>query len=143
MPMAQTAKVTRAAADKAIPPTASAPIVYEEPPEEVLRDFMFIQYAALEAGGGFPATVTATGKSGVLRSKLYSVAKDNCRLSPAGQPGMFECSVNLMGTLWWDGQREPTKPLSDAKRILVIKDPGGKWIDCSYNSEKNKACRWR
>lgn len=45
----------------------------EEPPESVLREFMFHQYALIEAAGGLPVTVTALGKSGTLRARLYDV----------------------------------------------------------------------
>lgn len=139
MPMLQPAKTTSAVTVAPMP--SSTPKTYDEPPEQVLSDFMFAQYAELEAQGGLPMTVTASGKSGIVRAKLYSVAKDKCHQSPVEPPGMFECGVDLMGTLWWDGQREPTKPLSNAKRILVIKDANGNWVDCTYGSDKKSICK--
>ncbi len=137
MPLAQTANAT-AATPTVVPRT---PITYDEPPEDVLRDFMFAQYAALEANKGLPVTVTATGQSGVIRSKLYSAAKDECHLLRYGPPGQFECGMNLMVTMWWDGRREPTKPSADSKRIYVIKNLDGKWIDCSVSGNTNSVCR--
>ena len=141
VPMAHTSPPVTAKTTETSATLPSAPIVYDEPPEQVLSDFMFAQYAELEAQGGLPMTVAASGKSGIIRAKLYSVAKDKCHHSPVDPPGMFECGTNLMGTLWWDGQREPTKPLSDAKRILVIKDADGKWVDCTYGSDKKSICK--
>jgi hypothetical protein len=139
VPIAQTAKAS--ATTVASPTPLRAPTSYDEPPEQVLRDFMFAQYAVLEANKGLPVTVTATGKSGVLRSKLYSAAKDECHIERGGPPGMFECGMNLMVTLWWDGRPEPTKPSADAKRISVIKNTDGKWIDCSLSWQTNSVCR--
>jgi hypothetical protein len=117
-----------------------APAIDEEPPEKVLSALMFKQYAQLEAQGGLPATVTASGKSGIIHAKLYSVTKDKCHQSPVIPEGMYQCNVALMGTMWWEGQREPTKPLSDAKRILVIKDADGAWIDCTYAGNTKGIC---
>ncbi len=113
----------------------------EEPPEHVLRELMFRQYAELEKRGGFPATVTATGYSGTLHAKLYDVRKDKCVHLPAAPPGMYECGVSLMATLWWEGKPEPREPLSDNKRISVIRDDKGVWIDCTYNSDRTSICR--
>jgi hypothetical protein len=144
VPMAQTsapatAKSSTIAATSATP--SIAPINYEEPPEQVLRDFMFIQYAALDAAGGLPVTVTASSKNGTLRAKLYTVTKDKCHRTPVSPPGMFECGVDLMATMWWDGRREPTEPGADSKRISVIQDSNGKWVDCTYTQENTGICR--
>ena len=125
-------------------PVSATPIVIdEEPSEQVLRDLMFRQYEALNERGGLPATVTATGKSGNIRTRLYEVRKGECTQKPVDPPGMYECGVNLMATIWWEGQREPTKPLSDAKRISVIRDENGLWIDCTYNQDRNSVCSKR
>ncbi len=122
-------------------PVSATPIVVEEEPsEQVLRELMFRQYEVLNQRGGVPATVTATGKSGNIRSKLYEVRKGECRQNPVDPPGMYECGVDLMATIWWEGQREPTKPLSDSKRISVIRDQNGVWIDCTYNLDRNSVC---
>ncbi len=126
----------------AAPPAVTAPsaLIDEEPPEYVLREMMFRQYAALEAHGGLPATVTATGYTGTLHAKLYEVRKDECVHPPVGAPGLYECGVSLMATLWWEGKPEPSKPLSDNKRISVIRDDEGVWIDCTYNSDRTSIC---
>lgn len=125
------------------PPAVTAPsvLIDEEPPEHVLRELMFRQYATLEERGGFPATVTATGYSGTLHAKLYEVRKDKCVHPPVAPPGMYECGVSLMATLWWEGKPEPRKPLPDNKRISVIRDDKGVWIDCTYNSDRTSICR--
>ena len=127
------------------PPAVTAPSarIDEEPPEDVLRELMFRQYDALEERGGLPATVTATGYTGTLHAKLYEVRKDKCVHPPVGAPGMYECGVSLMATLWWEGRPEPSKPLADNKRISVIRDDKGVWIDCTYNSDRDSICRRR
>lgn len=122
-------------------PVAATPIVVdEEPSEQVLRELMFRQYEALDKRGGLPATVTATGKSGNIRTRLYEVRKGECAQKSVDPPGMYECGVNLMVTIWWEGQQEPTKPSSDSKRISVIRDENGVWVDCTYNADRNSVC---
>lgn len=140
----------REAAVKAVPPPASgadvstasprAPTSAQEPPEEVLRDLMFRQYKALNMEGGMPVVVTASGRSGILRSKLYSVSKNRCVHGPPRPPGVFECSLDLMVTMWWDGQREPRVPGKDAKRIDVVQDANGVWIDCALVRRHDRIC---
>jgi len=105
-----------------------------------LRKLMFIQYAEIEKAGGLPATVTASGHSGTLHSKLHEVHKDECHHLSVDPPGMYECGVDLMVAMWWEGRREPSEPLSDAKRISVIRDNNGVWIDCTYNSDRTSIC---
>jgi hypothetical protein len=112
----------------------------EEPPESVLRVLMVQQYAALDKAGGLPVTVTATGYSGNLRSKLYSVEKDQCNPSPHGPVGKYDCVVKLMITLWFDGKTEPTKPSEDNKRLSAMKNAKGEWIDCHFNSGIDGIC---
>ncbi len=138
----QPAKADSSVSSKSASPAVSAPsaVASEEPPEKVLRDLMFRQYAVLEAANGLPVTVTATGQSGRLRSKLYEVRKDKCEQSQLDPPGKYECGVDLMATAWFDGRREPTEPLSDSKRIVVMKDAKGVWIDCTYNSDQDSIC---
>jgi hypothetical protein len=110
------------------------------PTEATLRDFMFRQYEQIEARGGLPMTVTATGKSGIVHMKLYEVRKDECVKAKARPDGVYECGVNLMATMWWEGQREPKKPLQDAKRVLAIRDAKGVWIDCTYSNDRKSIC---
>ncbi len=113
----------------------------EEPPESVLREFMFHQYALLEAAGGLPVTVTALGKSGTIRARLYEVRKDNCKPQVIEPKDVWECSVNLKVDMWWDGRPEPGKPGDDSKRIAVIKDENGVWVDCSFQNGRGSICQ--
>lgn len=125
------------------PPAEKAPVSFdpdEEPPEAVLRELMLRQYADLEKNGGLPATITATGYSGTLHAKLYEVHKDKCVQLPADPPGVKECGVNLMVTMWWEGKPEPLEPLPDSKRISVIRDDNGVWIDCTYTMDRTSIC---
>lgn len=125
------------AASEAAPARTS----FEEPPEDVLRKFMFKAYEKMDDAGGVPMTVTATGKSGRVRLKLYKVRKTSCKLidiPSVAPPGKFECTVNLKVKMWWDGQREPREPGDDNKRISVIQDDRGNWLDCDHEAEKNK-----
>ena len=132
-----------------VPPVTATPAakatvsaaIDEEPPEEVLRELMFRQYAEIEKQGGIPATVTASGHGGIIHSKLYEVHKDKCVHLPVDPPGVQECGVDLKVAAWWEGRREPDQPLSDSKRISVIRDSNGVWIDCSYNSDPKNICQ--
>jgi hypothetical protein len=114
---------------------------FEEPPEDVLRKFMFKAYEKMDDAGGLPVTVTATGRSGRLRVKLYEVKKTGCKLidiPSVAPPGKFECTVNLQVKMWWDGQREPREPGDDNKRISAIQDDRGNWLDCDHDAQENK-----
>lgn len=114
---------------------------FEEPPEDVLRKFMFKAYEKMDGAGGVPVTVTATGRSGKVRVKLYEVRKTGCRLidiPSIAPPGKFECSVKLKVKMWWDGQREPREPGDDNKRIAVIQDDRGNWLDCDHGAQENR-----
>jgi hypothetical protein len=132
-----TPKQAKPAESEAVPARTS----FEEPPEDVLRKFMFKAYEKMDDAGGVPLTVTASGKSGMARLKLYEVRKTDCKLIDiphVAPPGMFECTVNLKVKMWWDGQREPREPSDDNKRIAVIQDDRGNWLDCDHEAEKNK-----
>lgn len=122
---------------------SSAPVrtSFEEPPEDVLRKFMFKAYEDMDAAGGVPMTATASGTSGRVRMKLYEVRKTDCKLIgiPSIAPaGMFDCTVNLKVKMWWDGQREPSEPSDDNKGIFVVQDDRGNWLDCSHEAKKNR-----
>ena len=129
------------AATSALPAVIAPAPVDEEPPEHVLRELMFRQYAALEEAGGFPATVTATGYTGTIRVKLYEVHKEKCVQLAAHPPGVYECGVHLKVAMWWEGKQDPREPSSDARRISVIQGHNGIWIDCTYNSDRTSICR--
>jgi len=117
----------------------------EEPPESALRELMFRRYALLEEHGGLPVTVTATGQSGTLRSKLYEVRKEQCkkRQHQTDPSGLYVCDVNLMVTVWWDGRREDRDPSPKAEGMSVIKDASGAWVDCDYPGDKKSVCTRR
>ncbi|MEQ1517237.1 MAG: hypothetical protein ABL931_12195, partial [Usitatibacteraceae bacterium] len=85
------ASSTPVSTPKPAPPAMTT--VDEEPPESALRELMFRRYALLEERGGLPVTVTATGKTGTLRSKLYEVRKDSCKKSQhrTDPSGLYEC----------------------------------------------------
>lgn len=120
---------------------APARTSFEEPPESVLKEFMFKAYEKLDAAGGVPMTVTASGTSGRVRMKLYEVRKTDCKLidiPSIAPPGKFDCTVNLKVKMWWDGQREPGEPSDDNKGIFVIQDDRGNWLDCSHEARKYK-----
>ena len=124
-------------------PAAATPAsvaTHEEPPEAILRELMFRQYAGLEAAGGLPVTLTATGASGVIRSRLYEVHKDGCEQLPVDPPGVYECGVRLMVDMWLEGRPEPGEPGEDNKRISVMQDDSGTWIDCTYNNDRDSIC---
>lgn len=121
--------------------SAPARTSFEEPPEDVLRKFMFKAYEKMDAAGGVPMTVTASGASGRVRMKLYEVRKTDCKLidiPSIAPPGKFDCTVNLKVKMWWDGQREPSEPSDDNKGIFVIQDDRGNWLDCSHEAKKNR-----
>lgn len=123
-------------------PDARKQAAFEEPSEEVLRQLMLKAYEKLDGAGGLPMTVTATGHTGRVRMKLSEVRKADCKLADpfaVSLPGLYECSVILQVKYWWDGQREPDKAAEDNKRISVIRDDHGAWLDCTHDAQKNKA----
>lgn len=125
-------------APAAAPPASLA--TNEEPPEDVLRKFMFRQYAQLEAAGGMPVALSATGASGVIRLKLHEVHKEGCQQLRNGSPGVYECSVRLLVSLWLEGRTEPSKPDWKDASIEVIQDDKGVWIHCTYD-DRASICR--
>lgn len=120
-------------------PVAGKPAALEEPSEEVLRQLMFKAYEKMDGAGGVPMTVTATGSSGRVRLKLSEVRKSDCKPSAIGLPGLYECSVSLQVKYWWDGQLEPDRASEDNKRIDVIRNDSGAWLDCTHDAQENKA----
>ena len=115
-----------AAATVATPAAAPAEPqwVDEEPSEEVLRDLSFRRYAAIEAQGGIPLTSTNTGRSIVLRPKLYEVHKDSCKRQPQTPPGKWECGMTNMVSLAPDG----SDPSEQGDRMSVKRMPNGEWV---------------
>lgn len=96
-----------------------------EPPEDVLRKLEFQRYAMLEAAGGLPVTVTATGRQLVLKPRLYSVRKESCQPSPQTPAGRYECSLTISVSLAEDG----SDPSEQGERISVKWDGRKKeWV---------------
>ncbi|MGH8494189.1 MAG: hypothetical protein ACRERR_13950 [Moraxellaceae bacterium] len=86
-----------------------------EPSEEVLRKLEFQRYEAIEAAGGLPVTVSATGRQLVLKPKLYSVRKEGCKPVPQAPVGWYECSLIISLSLAADG----SDPSEQGERIGV------------------------
>lgn len=116
------AAVAAASSPKSAPATAQW--VDEEPSEAVLRDLEFRRYAAIEAQGGIPLQSTNTGRSIVLRPKLYEVHKETCKRQPQTPPGAYECGLRILISLAPDG----SKPSEQGERIGVKRDSNGEWI---------------
>jgi hypothetical protein len=123
------------AAEKAV---AKEPVALEEPSEEVLGQLMIRAYERLDAAGGMPMTATATGQSGRVRMKISEVRKSDCKLAVDRLPGLYECSVAMQVKYWWAGQPEPDRALEDNKRIEVIRDDEGTWLDCTNDAQSHK-----
>lgn len=86
-----------------------------EPPEDVLIAMQVAEYEQINKAGGMPVTVTASGRSTVLKPKVWSAKKDGpCRAVP-GYPDAFECSLSMMVTLR-EGERTPGR---HAERLYV------------------------
>jgi hypothetical protein len=114
-----------AAASPAPAAAAKAPDwVDEEPSEEVLRTLEFSRYAAIEAQGGLPLQSTNTGRSIVLRPKLYEVHKEKCKRQPQTPPGAYECELRILISLAPDGK----KPSYQGERIGVKRNSKGDWV---------------
>lgn len=104
------------------PEEAAAP---GEPPEEVLRKLEFQRYREIEKAGGLPVTVTATGRQLVLKPKLYSVRKEDCKPMPQSSAGWYECSLTISVSLAEDG----SDPSEQGERIAVRWDGRKKdWV---------------
>jgi hypothetical protein len=123
-PMSPTALVAAAA-----PPAAGVPVPDGEPPADVVRKLTYEQYAEMEAAGGTPLTLTATGATFVVHMQLADVQKDGCKQLPGAKPGEYECGV-LLKVRSCNGDCDPSgeEPLNDAKRIDIRWDPSGKWV---------------
>ena len=95
-----------------------------EPPEHVLIAFQRAEYEQINKAGGMPVTVTASGRSAVLKPKIWSAKKDApCRAVP-GESDTFECSLNMMVTL----REGDNKPGKHAERLYVHWDGAkGEW----------------
>jgi hypothetical protein len=61
---------SKAAANQGLKPTPG------EPPEHVLIAIKKAEYEQINKAGGMPVTVTASGRSAVLKPKIWSATKD-------------------------------------------------------------------
>ena len=120
---------------------AQPPPPAQEPPEQVLRELITRQYEAIYDLGGLPVTVTANGYSGKLLAKIYSARKNRCVQGPPLPPGVFDCSLDLMVTMWWKGRREPSEPGQHAARLKVVQDANGVWLDCMQHQQRDHICQ--
>lgn len=93
-----------------------------EPPEHVLVAIKTAEYEQINKAGGMPLTVTASGRSTVLKPKVWSARKNGpCRAMP-GYVNTFECSLDMMVTL----REGDTRPGKHAERVHVHWD-GAAW----------------
>lgn len=124
-----------ATTDSATAPTAVAPVVAErgstpvaddglvpdeEPSAEDVRRISIEMYERLENAGGLPVTVTATGQSMVLHSKVFDARKESCRRLPGAKPGEWECEAELMMAICrgnCDPSAEEPSPKGERVRI--------------------------
>jgi hypothetical protein len=118
-----------AVVSEAASPAAGAPVPAGEPPADVVRKLTYEMYAKLEAAGGVPLTLTATGASAVVHMQLADVEKESCKQLPGAKPGEYECGV-LLKVRSCLGECDPSgeDALDDAKRIDIRWDPSGKWV---------------
>ena len=103
----------------------SEPVVPDhEPSADDVRRLVMQRYEGLEDAGGFPATVTASGKSIVIHAKVFDVRKESCRRVPQAKPGEWECEAALMMALC-TGDCDPSmeEPLPKGERIGIRWDP--------------------
>jgi hypothetical protein len=112
------------------------PVPAEEPSESDIVSILESQYDRINAAGGMPVTVTASGKSMVLKPKIWEAHKDEpCRPVPGSNPGEYECSLNLMMTMR-EGDNEPGK---HAERVFVSWDEvEGEWVGEEVLRERRK-----
>lgn len=125
----------------AAPALPQPPPPAQEPPEPVLRELITRQYEAIYDLGGLPVTVTANGYSGKLLAKIYSARKNRCVQGPPLPPGVFDCSLDLMVTMWWKGRREPSEPGQHGARLTVVQDANGVWHDCMQHQQRDHICQ--
>jgi hypothetical protein len=93
-------------------------------PEDVLIATHKAEYEQINEAGGLPVTVPASGRSAVLKSRIWSAKKNGpCRAVPR-QPDTFECSLDMMVTL----REGDNKPGKHAERVYVHWDgEKGEW----------------
>lgn len=117
---AATAVVPDVAKSSNAPVVAGASVPDEEPSAEDVRRLFIEQYERLERAGGLPATVTATGQSMVLHSKVFDARKESCHRLPGAEPGEWECEAELMmGLCSGDCDPSAEEPLPKGERLDI------------------------
>ena len=102
---------------------AGEPVPDHEPSDDDVRRLVIELYEQIEDAGGFPMTVTATGKAVVIHSKVFSVQKESCRKEVRAKPGEWTCEAALMMAMC-SGDCDPSReePSSKGERIPVVWD---------------------
>ena len=111
------------------------PVPDEEPPESVVVEILERQYAKINQAGGAPVTATASGKSMVLKPRIWEAHMRECRPLAQQDPGNYECSLDLMVTML-EGDDEPGQ---HAERVHVSWDAAeGEWVDAADMRERRR-----
>ena len=113
-------RVVAAAAKDEAAPVAEGPVPDHEPSAADVRRIAMERYERLEQAGGLPATMTATGQSMVIHSKVFDARKESCRRLPSARPGEWECEAELMMGLC-TGNCDPSaeEPLPKGERVAI------------------------
>lgn len=105
-------------------PVAEEPVPDHEPSAADVRRIAIERYERLEQAGGLPATLTATGQSMVIHSKVFDARKQSCRRLPSAKPGEWECEAELMmGLCTGDCDPSAEEPLPKGERVHIRWDP--------------------
>ena len=113
----------------AVAVAAGVPVPDGGPSAAVVSALTHRMYEKIEADGGMPLTLTATGATRGVHVKLADVAVASCEQRPRAKPGEFECGVRLKVRSCFDNcDPSEEEALDDAKRIRVRWDPSGEWM---------------
>lgn len=117
---APTAVVPEAVESRSAPVADDATVPDAEPSAEDVRRLSIEIYERLENAGGMPVTMTATGQSMVVHSKVFDARKESCRRLPGAKPGEWECEAELMmGTCSGDCDPSTEEPLPKGERVPI------------------------
>ena len=95
-----------------------------EPSADDVKRAFFDRYERLDAAGGLPVTMTASGTSTVLRAKLFDARKESCSQLPRAAPGDWRCDAVLTMAIC-SGDCDPSleEPSPNGERIDIRWDP--------------------